>query len=80
MDQKESTAIPTATLNVKQTTRTRASNTFFFKELVPSILPLLKIAHQARTCWYHLPFHQIDRPQKNTKRKRLTQQQKSKHL
>ena len=27
-----------------------------FKELVPSVLPLLKKAHKARTCWHRGPF------------------------
>ena len=30
-----------------------------FKELVPSVLPLLKKAHKPRTCWYCGPFCQF---------------------
>ena len=30
-----------------------------FEELVPSVSPLLKKAHKARTHWYHGPFCQF---------------------
>ena len=30
-----------------------------FKQLVPSVLPLLKKVHKARTHWYHGPFRQF---------------------
>ena len=47
--------------NPCKTKNTQTSNTIFFEELVPSVLPLLKKkkAHKARTQWYHGPFHQF---------------------
>ena len=63
--------------NLRKMKHTQTSNTNFLEELVPSISPLLKKAHKARTRWYRGPFRRfIDtRFLKSIKKKKNGQKQ-----
>ena len=60
---------PETNLHKTKHTQTSKQN---FRRLVPSVLPLLKKAHKARTCWYRGPFRRFinTRIKKNFKYKK----------